>query len=115
MDSSEHDGSPGKAGLLGDLSRRAFITRGSITAAAVGFAAAVPGLSGLVAGSASEAPALDGGAAEAESGTVSLAQPLLAQVKDLSTGEISLFQGEQEIVVRNPALARQILAAANRR
>ena len=40
------------------------------------------------------------------------AQPLLAHVKDLSTGEISLFQGEREVVIRDPALARRLFSAA---
>jgi hypothetical protein len=35
-------------------------------------------------------------------------------VKDLGSGEISLFQGEQETVVRNPALARQLFTAVRR-
>jgi hypothetical protein len=38
----------------------------------------------------------------------------LAHIRDLSTGEITLFQGEQEFVVRDPALARQLFAALSR-
>ena len=44
----------------------------------------------------------------------SLTGPLLAHIRDLSTGEITLFQGEQEFVVRNPALARQLFSALSR-
>jgi hypothetical protein len=95
----------------GDLSRRAFLLRGTVAAAAVGVAGSVPGLSGLLAGSAAEAPALETGASEAEVEAGGLSQPLLAQVKDLSTGEISLFHGEQEVVIRNPAIARSLFSA----
>jgi hypothetical protein len=98
---------------FGGLSRRAFLRRGTLTAAAVGVMSAVPGLPGLLAGGASEAPAVDSGISEAEGDAGALAEPLLAHVKDLGTGEITLFQGEREIVVRNPSLARQILSAAH--
>jgi len=39
-------------------------------------------------------------------------QPLVAHVRDLSTGEIGIFNGTSEFVVRDPALARSILRAA---
>ena len=61
-----------------------------------------------------EAPAAESAAREAEGDVAPLAQPLLAHVKDLGSGEISLFQGEQETVVRNPALARQLFTAVRR-
>jgi hypothetical protein len=83
-----------------------------LTAAAVGVAGSVPGLSSLLVSGSSEAPAVAPGASEVESDAGALTQPLVAQVKDLGTGEISLFQGEQEVVVRDPALARRLFAAA---
>ena len=47
------------------LSRRAFLRRGTLTAAAVGVAGtALPGLSGLLATGASEAPAVEPAAGE---------------------------------------------------
>jgi hypothetical protein len=112
MGATDDVSEPAAAGRgWGDLSRRAFLLRGTVAAAAVGVAGSVPGLSGLLAGSASEAPALETGAGEAEVEAGTLSQPLVAQVKDLNTGEISLFHGEQEIVIRNPAMARSLFAA----
>ena len=109
---TDNVGEPPSAGRgWGDLSRRAFLLRSTVAAAAVGVAGSVPGLSGLLAGTASEAPAVETGATEAEAEAGALAQPLLAQVKDLSTGEISLFHGEQEVVIRNPAIARSLFSA----
>jgi len=96
---------------LSGLSRRAFLAKGSLTAAAVGVAGSLPGLGGLLAGGAAEAPAAETGAAELEGDAAALEQPLLAHVRDLSTGEISLFQGEREVVVRDPALARRLVSA----
>jgi hypothetical protein len=115
MDQSEREDSGQPSGSWWDgLSRRAFLRRGAVTAAAVGVVGSVPGLSGLLVGGAAEAPAAESGATEAEGDVGALTQPLVAQVKDLGTGQISLFQGEQETVVRNPALARQLVAAARR-
>jgi hypothetical protein len=100
-------------GWRGSLSRRSFLHRGAFTAAAVAVAGSVPGLSGLVASTAPEAPAVDANVTEAaDSGE--LTEPLVAQVKDLTTGEISLFQGEREVVVRSPELARSLLSAAKK-
>ncbi len=100
------------ANWLQNLSRRSFLRTGTLAAAAVGVAGSVPGLSGLLAGSASEAPAIESAATQGETELGSLSQPLLAHVKDLSTGEISFFHGESEVVVRDPALARRLFSAA---
>ena len=96
------------------LSRRAFLRKGTVAAAAVGVAGTVlPGLSGLLASGASEAPAVEPAASEVEGDAGALTQPLVAHVKDLGTGEISLFQGEREVVLRDPALARRLLSAVH--
>jgi hypothetical protein len=94
------------------LSRRTFLRRGTLTAAAVGVVGSIPGLPGLLLGGSSEAPALETGAGEAESGAAGLSEPLVAHVSDVENGQISLFQGEREIVVRSPALVRQLYLAA---
>lgn len=94
------------------LSRRNFLRRGTFTAAAVAVAGSVPGISTLVATTAADAPALDTGVSEAGDDSGALTEPLVAQLKDLNTGEISLFQGEREVVVHSPALARSLMSAA---
>jgi hypothetical protein len=104
--------SPHADGWRGGLSRRTFLRRGSFTAAAVAMAGSIPGLSTLVAGSTAEAPAVDTGLSDVASDGGAMSEPLVAQVKDLSTGEISLFQGEREVVVHSPALARGLMSAA---
>jgi len=71
----------------------------------------MPTLPGLLAGGASEAPAVETEVTQSEGEAAALTEPLVAHVKDLATGEISLFQGEREILIRNPSLARQILSA----
>jgi hypothetical protein len=99
-------------GWRGSLSRRSFLHRGAFTAAAVAVAGSVPGLSGLVASTAPEAPAVDANVSAVADDSGEMTEPLVAQVKDLTTGEISLFQGEREVVVRSPELARSLLSAA---
>ena len=113
MGLTEHDSeSQSASGWLSDLSRRTFLRRGTVAAAAIGVVGSIPGLSGLLAGGASEAPAVESGAAQTEGQVANLAEPLVAHVKDVNTGEISLFHGANEVIVRDPALARRLLSAA---
>ena len=105
---------PQPAGRRTGLSRRNFLQRGTFTAAAIAVAGSVPGISTLVASTAADAPAVDVGVADAADDSGALTEPLVAQVKDLNTGEISLFQGESEVVVKSPALARSLMSAARK-
>ncbi len=99
-------------GWRGGLSRRNFLRRGAFTTAAVAVASSVPGISTLVATTAADAPAVDTGVSDAADEAAPLTEPLIAEVKDAGTGEISLFQGEREVVVHSPALARSLMSAA---
>ena len=107
-DTSEH----GTDSWRGSLSRRNFLRRGTFTAAAVAVAGSVPGLSTLVAGTPANAPTVEAGVDDVGDDAGALSEPLIAQVKDVTTGEMSLFQGEREVVVRIPELARSLLSAA---
>jgi hypothetical protein len=42
-----------------------------------------------------------------------LTQPLIAHVRDLSTGQISLFLGTREITVQDPHLAAHLFNASH--
>jgi hypothetical protein len=91
------------------LSRRMFLKRGSVAVALAGAASSLPVLPVLSevgdSGPASSAPAeLPDGA--------DLAEPLIAHVRDLGRGEISLFVGEREVIVRDPSLATRIFHAS---
>jgi hypothetical protein len=90
------------------LSRRLFITRSSLTVAAAGLVSSLPALPAAVSEGEAEAPELD----SAVSDTEALTAPLVAHVKDLQTGEMSVYSGEREIVLRNPALAARLVKAA---
>jgi hypothetical protein len=113
MDSSEDD--PGQAGCEPSpegLSRRKFIHRGTLTAAAVGVVTSVPGWSGLLTSGVAAAPAAQEDATQVDGEMGAVSQPLFAQVKDLSTGEISVFQGEREVIIRDTAVANRLFSAA---
>jgi hypothetical protein len=104
-------------GLVAGFSRRLFL-RGSVGLAAAGAAvAAMPGLSGALAATENEAPEVEDAASAAgvegaAAGTSNLTEPLIAHVKDLQTGEMSLFFGEKEISFSDPGLASQLFGAA---
>jgi hypothetical protein len=100
---------------MADLDRRAFLTRSSLLAAAAGVAAVVPGALGALT---AEAPEVDAAASDASAvgsddlGAVAdTGEPLVAHVRDVSTGEISIFSGTREVVIQNASLARSILRA----
>jgi hypothetical protein len=92
------------------LSRRSFITRGSVAVAAAGMVATVPGLSSALAIGSSEAPAAEPAIADATAGT--MAEPLVAHVRDLASGEISVFSGTQEVVFHDQGLAHRLFNAS---
>jgi hypothetical protein len=113
MDSSHDDPDPAAGDSRpGGISRRTFIHRGTLTAAAVGVATSVPGWSGMLTSGATAAPAAEEDAAQVEGDVGAVAPTLMAHVKDLSTGEISVFQGEREVIIRDPAVANRLFSAA---
>jgi hypothetical protein len=91
------------------IDRRSFLTRSSIAVAAAGVVSAVPGLATGLSATESDAPAAES-AIEGEAFT--MAEPLVAHVRDLATGEIGLFSGAREIVFHDPALASRLYRAS---
>jgi hypothetical protein len=110
-DGDSADGGP--FSWLSGISRRAFLRRSSLTAA-VGAAGALPVLSGILSTGASEAPAAETTAGEAGAELGEISEPVIAQIRSLDTGEISVFSGEREVVLRDPALARQLFSAVRK-
>jgi hypothetical protein len=93
-----------------ELSRRAFLIRGSVGAAAVAVGSAMPNLSGLLSTTADEAPAADDSAAALAEVPTST-EPLIAHVTDLQSGEMSVYMGEREFTFNDPGLARRLFGA----
>ena len=98
---------------MAGVSRRTFLGRGSLAVAAAGVLSSVPGLSGLLGAAETEAPAADATVAGADAGAANLAEPLVAHVRDMSTGEISVFNGTREVILRDPQLAGRLARAVH--
>ena len=97
---------------MGHLSRRAFLTKGSLAAATAGILASAPvtALPGLLAGPAAEADSALADEGAAELGGV-LEGTVVAHVRDLTSGEISIYSGTQETVIRDPGMAARLARA----
>jgi hypothetical protein len=100
--------SDASAARTSGLSRRIFLARSSLTLAAAGVVSALPALPAVVTSTEAEAPAAESEVGEGET----LAAPLIAHVKNLQTGEVSLYSGEREISVLDRGLAARLFNAA---
>lgn len=91
---------------MNDLSRRRFLSHGSVGLAFAGALAVVPGLSAALK---LRAPAVLVGSQPA------LAGPLVAHVRDLASGEILLLVGTEQVIQHDRDLAARLYAATRRR
>jgi len=91
-----------KEATLNDVSRRRFLTRSSLGVAFAGALAVVPGLATTLKlpFSAYKGPAS------------AITEPLVAHVRDLTSGEISLLVGTDQVIHRDAELAARLYAAA---
>ena len=87
---------------MSEFSRRAFLIRSSVGAAAVAVGSAIPGLPSLLGTAEEDAPGADDAASSTVADAPSASQPLIAHVTDLQSGEMSLFMGEREFTVSDP-------------
>jgi hypothetical protein len=93
------------------LSRRTFLTRGSLAVALGSVATAIPGLGAVLETAPAEAPEVNGALTEAEAGAADSGGPLVAHVTDIRTGEISFYQGESQVVYKDPSLVARLYRA----
>ena len=91
---------------MAGVSRRTFLGRGSMAVAAAGVLSSVPG-SRACSARASQKPLPPTPLSPDRRRRRQPDEPLVAHVRDLSTGEISLFNGTREVIVRDPQLANQ--------
>jgi hypothetical protein len=106
MSSPRHGAEP-KEKVGSGLSRRLFLTKSSLTVVAAGVVSAMPALPSAITAAETEAPAAEEEVGEGES----LAAPLVAHVKNLQTGEVSLYSGEREISILDRGLAARLFNA----
>jgi hypothetical protein len=105
---------------MAELSRRLFLRNSGLAVAGAGVMSQMPFLSGLVGAGEADAPAAAGATeaaateavtAGSDEGAATLSEPLVAHVRDLSTGEIGIFSGTREVVFNDPQLAARLFRA----
>jgi hypothetical protein len=75
-------------------------------------AVALPSVPAILSATEAEAPEASAEVDALGAGAGELTGPLVAHVKDLSTGEMAVYMGNSEVTVRDPRLAARILSAA---
>jgi hypothetical protein len=90
------------------LSRRLFLTRSSLTVVAAGVATAMPSIPLAVNAAEADGPEAESAISEGDA----LSGPLVAHVKDLQTGEVSIYSGEREFSIVDRGLAAKLFNAA---
>jgi hypothetical protein len=88
---------------MAKLTRRGFFRQTTVSAATFGAMASVPGLSMMLESPEDPATEISPGA---------LVGPLVAHIRDASTGELSLLVGTRELVVRDSDLVARLVKAA---
>jgi len=96
---------------MSGLSRRTFLTRGSLAVAVGGVAAAVPGLHSILDSSPAQASESNDALSHAEADAADRMGPLVAKVSDSRSGEISVYQGESQVVFKDPSLVARLQRA----
>jgi hypothetical protein len=94
---------------MDNVSRRGLLRNGSLAVVGAGLAGALV-TRAPEASAAERSPAAAPESAALPAGT-SLDGPLVAHVKDLSTGEIGVYLGTTEVTVRDPHLAAKLYRA----
>ena len=87
-----------------DLTRRRFLTRGSIGVVLTGALALVPGIAAAM--------KLQLAAPKSRDGTAMASGPFIAHVRDLASGEIAFLVGSERFIIRDRALAVRLHSAA---
>lgn len=90
------------------LSRRLFLTRSSLTVVAAGVASAMPSIPLVVNAAEADGPEAESAVSDGDA----LSGPLVAHVKDLQTGEVSIYSGEREFSIVDRGLAAKLFNAA---
>ena len=94
---------PPTSAVMAAVSRRGFLSGAASMGVGVALATSIPGAA-LLAGAEDEAP-------EADIADGAMAEPLVAQVRDAASGEISIMSGMREVVVKDTQLVQRLLRA----
>lgn len=93
---------------MNPVTRRTFLKRAGLGAAAIGVATTVPSFLRNGAKPTAAKPAVPA----APMGRISRTGPVVAHISDASSGEITLLFDTKEVKYRNPAVAQELFRAA---
>ncbi len=94
---------------MAKLTRRGFIGQTTASVATIGILATVPTL----AATPEMTDAVTSDAAAAELSSASFAEPLVAHVSDLASGEVTIMVGTREVLLRDTDLVMRLLKAVH--
>jgi hypothetical protein len=98
------------------INRRAFIARSGAVAAAAGAAVLIPGqIAGAVTRVSGGATAKNVVAPAVTRSVKEPAAPIIAHLRNASTGEIAVFSGSEEFILHDPELAARLAIATEGR
>jgi hypothetical protein len=97
---------------MGTFDRRLFLKGSSIAMVGAGVMATLPGLPSALGVGESQAPVVESDSAAAGDSALSMAEPVVARIRDAVTGEIDLFFGTNSVTTRDPELVARLLRAA---
>jgi hypothetical protein len=95
-----------------EIRRREFLKGSGAAIAAAGVVATMPLMPAVINALDSEAPEADGAVASSSEAALTMSQPLIVRVNDLSSGAMQLFYGDQEVAHSDPQLAARLFRAA---
>jgi hypothetical protein len=93
---------------LAKLTRRGFIGKTTASVATIGILATVPTLAAP-----EMTDAVTSDAAAVELSSTSFAEPLVAHVSDLASGEVTIMVGTREVILRDTDLVMRLLNAVH--
>lgn len=97
---------------MGTFDRRLFLKGSSIAVVGAGVMSSLPGLPSALGVGESQAPAVEADGAATGESALSMAEPVVARIRDAVTGEIDVFFGTNSVTTRDPELVARLLRAA---
>jgi hypothetical protein len=99
---------------MDQVDRRKFLKQAGVATAAGGAAVVMPAsFAGFLGGGAAGATPVSHTAGPDLPSGANLDQPVVAYLRDLKTGEISLFKGDRHVSIRDKHLAARLFNAAS--
>jgi len=97
---------------MAPMKRRDFLKGSTMAVAAAGVAAAMPLMPAVLNIADTEGPEADSAVASTSDAALTMSEPLVVRVTDLTTGAMQMFFGTHEVAYSDPQLAARLVRAA---